>query len=304
MVQIVLVGLGAGAAAALLFASVISGSMAAVMLFYLAPLPIMIAALGWSHLSGLIAAASATAALAAFSGVFILAVAVIAFGAWWLGYLTLLARPASNGAGADLHWYPAGRVVLWAAVTGSLVVAAVIPNFGTDQESLQAALRSIYQRIVRERSVVDLLVIAVPPAAAVFSTLTNLFNLWLAARVVKISGRLRRPWPDLATLSLPPWSLGLLALTILGAFLPDLFGILSGAFAASLLMTFAIAGLAVLHFTTRGMRGRALALTSTYAAAIVIGWPVLLLTLAGIADMIFGIRSRVARRTPPPVPRA
>jgi hypothetical protein len=36
MIQIVLVGLGAGAAAALLFASVVSGSLAAVFLFYLA----------------------------------------------------------------------------------------------------------------------------------------------------------------------------------------------------------------------------------------------------------------------------
>ena len=59
MIQIVLVGLGAGAAAALLFASVVSGSLAAVFLFYLAPLPIMIAALGWSHIAGLIAAAIA-----------------------------------------------------------------------------------------------------------------------------------------------------------------------------------------------------------------------------------------------------
>ena len=56
MMQIVLVGLGAGAAAALLFASVASGSLAAIVLFYLAPLPILIAALGWSHLAGLIAA--------------------------------------------------------------------------------------------------------------------------------------------------------------------------------------------------------------------------------------------------------
>ena len=61
MMQIVLVGLGAGAAAALLFASVASGSIAAVFLFYLAPLPILIAALGWSHWAGLIAAALATA---------------------------------------------------------------------------------------------------------------------------------------------------------------------------------------------------------------------------------------------------
>jgi hypothetical protein len=57
MMQVVLVGLGAGAAAALLLASVVSGSIAAIFLFYLAPLPILIAALGWSHIAGLIAAA-------------------------------------------------------------------------------------------------------------------------------------------------------------------------------------------------------------------------------------------------------
>jgi hypothetical protein len=303
MVQIVLVGLGAGAAAALLFASVVSGSMAAVVLFYLAPLPIMIAALGWSQLCGFIAAASATAVLAAFSGLFIVAVAVIAFGAWWLGYLTLLARPATNGEGSDLEWYPVGRLVLAAAVIGTLVVVAAIPNFGTDQESLQSALRRMYERIIGEPSIVDLLVIAVPPAAAVFTTLTNLFNLWLAARAVKISGRLRRPWPDLGALSLPASSLALLALAIMGSLLPDLFGIVSSAFAASLFMAFAIAGLAVLHFTTRGMRGRALALASTYAAALVLGWPVLLLTLAGIADRILGIRRRIAKRHGMPGPR-
>src|SRR5262249_39586884 len=54
MMQVALVGLGAGAAAALLFATVVSGSIAAVFLFYLAPLPILIAALGWSHIAGLI----------------------------------------------------------------------------------------------------------------------------------------------------------------------------------------------------------------------------------------------------------
>ena len=42
---------------------------------------------------------------------------MIAFGAWWLGYLTLLARPAANGAGNALDWYPVGRLVLWAAET-------------------------------------------------------------------------------------------------------------------------------------------------------------------------------------------
>jgi len=300
MIQIVLVGLGAGAAAALLFASVVSGSLAAVFLFYLAPLPIMIAALGWSHIAGLIAAASATAAVAVLSGVFFVAVPVIAFGAWWLGYLALLARPAVNGGGGALEWYPVGRLVLWAAVLGTLIVAAAVPNFGTDQESLQAALRKTYERILRDQALIDVLVVAVPPAAAVFSTVTNVFNLWLAARAVKISGRLKRPWPDLTALTLPPSSSALLAAAIAGSFLPDLAGVLAGVLAASLLMAFAILGFAVLHAITRGMRARIVMLTALYAAAIVLGWPVLAMAVLGLAEILLNIRSRVARKRGPP----
>ena len=300
MIQVVLVGLGAGAAAALMFASVVSGSIAATLLFYLAPLPIFIAALGWNHLAGLIAAAVATAAVTIVSATFFMAVAVVAFGAWWLGYSALLARPASNGGEVALEWYPAGRLVLWAAVIGTLVVVAAIPNFGLDQQSAQAALRKSYERILRDQSLIDILVVAVPPAAAVFSTVTNLFNLWLAARIVKISGRLRRPWPELAALTLPTSSSGLLAAAIAGSFLPDLFGVLSGAFAASLLMAFAILGFAVLHAITRGRSSRAVVLGAVYAAAGILGWPVLAISILGLAEAAFNIRSRFARKRGPP----
>ena len=92
-----------------------------------------------------------------------------------------------------------------------------------------------------------------------FSTLLNVLNLWLAGRIVKVSGRLRRPWPDLSTLTFPPFAPGLLAAAVAGSFLPDLFGLLSGVFAASLLMAFAILGFAVLHAITRGMGSRGLA---------------------------------------------
>ena len=56
MMRMVFIGIGAGAAAALLFASVASGALLSILLFYLAPLPLMIAALGWSHWAGLIGA--------------------------------------------------------------------------------------------------------------------------------------------------------------------------------------------------------------------------------------------------------
>ncbi|MGE0035589.1 MAG: DUF2232 domain-containing protein [Xanthobacteraceae bacterium] len=303
MMQIVVIGLGAGAAAALLFASVVSGSMAAVFLFYLAPLPILIAALGWSHWAGLIAAASAALAIGTLSGSFFISVSVIAFGAWWLGYLALLARPVGNGGGEAMEWYPVGRLVLWAAVIGTLVVAAAIPNFGTDQQSLQAGLRKVYERILRDPAVVDMLVIAVPPAAAVFSTLTNVFNLWLAGRIVKVSGRLKRPWPDLALMTLPTSSMVALAAAIAGSFLPDLIGVLAGVLAASLLMAFALLGFAVLHAITRGLGSRAILLTGAYAAAIVFFWPLLAIAMLGLSENAFNIRARVlAKRGPPTLP--
>ena len=300
MIQNAVIGLVAGLAAALLFGSVLSGSLAAILLFYLAPLPILVAALGWSHVAGLIAAASATAIVAIFSGVFLAAAAVVSFGAWWLGYLTLLARPACKRGAADLEWYPVGRLVLWAAAIGTLLVVAALPNFGTDYDTLQAGLRRSYERLVHDQTTVDLLVYAVPPAAAACSTFTNVLNLWLAACIVKASGRLKRPWPDLTAFTLPPATPGLLAAAIGASFLPDLFGILSSACAASLMMAFAMLGFAVLHSVTPGMNGRAVVLTSAYAAAIVLGWPLLLIAIAGLVDIFFNIRLRVAQRRRPP----
>ena len=44
MIAMLLIGLAAGAASALMFASIISGALISLMLFYLAPLPLMVAA--------------------------------------------------------------------------------------------------------------------------------------------------------------------------------------------------------------------------------------------------------------------
>lgn len=320
MMQIV-IGIAAGIATALLFASVASGSAFAILLFYLAPLPIMIAAIGWSHLAGLIAALVAAGGLAAgLGGVFFVAFLIgVGLPAWWLGYLALLARPGATGAPDDLEWYPPGRIVVWAAILGALVVFAAIPNIGLDAESFRAGLRRAFERMLRAQTgtaagaplrlpglsdpnrLLDLLVAVIPPTAAVLSTLTSIVNLWLAARIVKVSGRLKRPWPDLSAMTFPPFAPILLGFAVAGTFLPDLAGIAAGILAASLLLAYALLGLAVLHFVTAGVGGRSAMLTGVYLAIGLLGWPILALSLLGLADTVFGLRARFAHKRGPPM---
>jgi hypothetical protein len=320
MMQIVLIGIGAGAATALLFASVASGSVFSILLFYLAPLPIMIAALGWSHWAGMVAAVGAALSLAAvFGGMFFFAFLIgVGLPAWWLGYLAMLARPVPNGGTQTLEWYPTGRLVVWAAVLGALIVIAAIPNFGFDDETFRAGMRRGFERLIRQQTgsassapvvvpgigdanrLIEFLIAVIPPAAAVLATITNLLNLWLAARVVKFSGRLKRPWPDLPAMVLPGSAAALLAGATAGSFLGGLPGVVSGLLCASLLMAFAVLGFAVVHAITKGMDSRAFVLAGVYAAVFIFGWPVLALSLLGLAEVAFDIRSRLARRRGPP----
>lgn len=322
MMQFGLIGIGAGAAAALLFASVTSGAWLSIPLFYLAPLPIMIAGLGWSHWAALIAALTGALALAvAFGPVFFFSfLAGAGLPAWWLGYLAMLARPLGNGGAAALEWYPPGRLVVWAAVLGGLVVVVAIPNFGFDAESFRAGLRQALTHILRVDTevptnaplttpgvsntsrLVDFLVAAIPPAAAVLATITNVLNLWLAARIVTFSGLLKRPWPPLAAMTFPRTLAAALAIAVALSFVGSLIGIVAGVVSASLLMAYGVLGFAVLHAITRGMTSRIFLLGGVYAAVLVLGWPVLALCLLGLIDAAIDLRARIAPTRGPPAP--
>src|SRR3954447_15205406 len=114
MMQIALIVLGAGATSALLFASIVSGSPLSFVLANFAQLPIMLAAIGWTHMAGLLAAVIASLALAvATTGSVAIAFLLgIGLPAWWIGYLALLARSAPGSDPAGMEWYPVGRIVV------------------------------------------------------------------------------------------------------------------------------------------------------------------------------------------------
>src|SRR5450755_3540296 len=116
MIAILLIALAAGCASALMFASIVSGALISLLLLYFAPLPLMVAALGWGPLAATIGGILAATGLGAIFGLpyCIAFVVTVALPAWWLGHLALLGRPAAgaspgNGAAPvapDLEWYP------------------------------------------------------------------------------------------------------------------------------------------------------------------------------------------------------
>jgi hypothetical protein len=321
MMTTILIALAAGSASALMFASIISGALFSLVLFYLAPLPLMVAGLGWGPLSATIGGIAAAIGLGAIFGLpYCLAfVLTVALPAWWLGHLALLGRPvatapsAGNGAAPPapvLEWYPVGRILLWTAGFAALTTMAALFTLGGDAATISGALRRGLLRITGARAasgdaeqIVDALVTIAPSAAAVVAMMTLTLNLWLAAKITATSGRLHRPWPDMKSAALPAMTLVALSLALALCFTGGLFAMLGQIASAALMMAYALIGFAVLHTLTLAMKSRALWLSGAYAVVLVFGWPVVAMVGLGLADAIFGFRQRyLQRRTPPPVP--
>ena len=323
MIAIVLIGLAAGCASALMFASIISGALISLLLFYLATLPLMVAALGWGPLAATIGGIVAASGLGAIFGLpYCIAFAItVAVPAWWLGHLALLGRPlpsAGSGNGAapaapSLEWYPVGRILLWIAGFAALATIAAMLTLGTDAETITNSLRSGLLRILGARDAassgdierwVAALAIVAPAAATIVAMMTLTLNLWLAGKIAATSGRLHRPWPDLKSAELPPMTLVALCVALALCFVGGLAAMFAQIATTALMMAYGLTGFAVLHTLTLALRTRALWLSCTYAVVIIFFWPTLALVVLGLLDAVFGLRARYLRTRPPPVSAA
>jgi hypothetical protein len=313
MIAICVIALAAGAASALMFASIVSGALISLVLCYLAPLPLMVAALAWGPLSGFLGGIVAAAGLGlTVSPSYGFAYGLtVALPAWWLGYLGLLGRQAAGATDGELEWYPVGRILLWMAGFAALTTAAALLTLGSDAVSITGMLRGGLLRMFAADTAsvsdeiehwVDALVALVPAAGAAATFMMLALNLFLSAKITATSGRLRRPWPDLRMVALPPMTLAALCVSIAFCFAGGLVGMGSVIVASALTMVYAFAGFAVLHTLTLGLRSRAFWLASTYVIVIVFSWPILAIAALGLADAAFGLRQRFLRSRPPPLP--
>ncbi len=312
-----LIAIAAGCASALMFASISSGALISLLLFYLAPLPLMLAAIGWGPAGAAIGGVLAGGALGLiFSLPYLVAfLLAVALPAWWLGRLVLLGRPItapqSTGPGASaeaVEWYPVGRLLLWIAAFAALTTVSALLTLGTDSETIIAGLRLGLGRIMQMPSapaestqIIDALATIAPAAAAIIAMMTLTLNVWIAAYVTSASGRLRRPWPVLRDVNMPPMTLVALFVALALCFTGGLLALLAQIVTAALMLGYALTGFAVLHTVTLGIKSRGVVLSFAYALVLVFGWPVIAIIALGIADAFFGIRQRYLQRKPPPL---
>ena len=319
--QNALVGLGAGLCAAVLLSA--TSNSALTFLFYaLASLPILIAAIGWSHWAALLAGVVAAVGIAPAVGptdAFGVLLGV-ALPAWWLGYLTLLAR--ADTTTGELEWYPPGRLLLWCAILGAVGIAPLLFDFLNRDATLAQTLRQFMRQALRAQFqipegqplvipgvenpewLVGILVALAAPLWAAVLALIETLNLWLAALVLRISGRLRRPWPDLAAMRLPSATPLALAAALAASFAPGVPGFVAALLAGGLMLAYAMIGFAIMHDVSRHLHGRVVMLIGMYATVTVLRWPVLLMGLLGLIDSALDLRARVAAARGPPAPLA
>lgn len=314
-----LIALAAGAASAFMFASIVSGALLSLVLFYLAPLPLMVAGLGWGHLAALFGALAASLGIGFLFGFGYVAAFALTIGlpAWWLARLALLGRANGDPAGetAAVEWYPVGRLVLWAAGFAVLTTLSALFTLGADAETITATLRRGLMRLMGipagdpipedTARVVDLLVGMAPAAGASIAMMTLTLNMWLAGRVARASNLLSRPWPDLRSFELPPMTLVTLSIAAALSFVGGLPAIVAQIVTAALMTAYALVGFATLHVVTEPLKSRFLWLSCAYVAVMLFGWPVILLVGLGLTDAFVGLRARFhQRRAPPPAPHS
>ncbi len=314
MTNVLLIGIVAGLCAALLFAWSATGEVPARAAFaLLTGLPLATAAAGWGYGAAAIGGFAAAAALGAMvsPNVALAFLATQALPIIILGYLAGLNRTAPDGS---VEWYPPGRIVIWAAIIASLMTFGVLMLIGTDMAAIKTAIRGFVEtfatkqfpelsggKALGEMEIDDLSEIALVllPAAMSISVMgTMLLNIWLGGRIARAAGLLQRTWPDLAALTFPRGVPLMFAIATAATFLSGLPGLAAAGLFGALFLAYVLAGLAVIHFVTRGHPWRSFALWGIYGGLVVFNsLASLLIAVLGLADAI-----RSMRQQPPRMP--
>jgi hypothetical protein len=312
--NVFLLAIAAGIISAVVFASATTGAMLLrVVLFLLTPLSLYLAGLGLGVIAGAIAAITATTAVMLMTNpltaeIYAISTAIPAF---ICTRFTLMSR----GPEDDREWYPIGRIVVIAALFAGVFAMLALVLMGGDIETLTKMLRGAVEAFVKSEltqipgapaigeteidQITRSTLSTLPWALGLLAMATILLNLWLAGRITLASGRLVRPWPDLAQFKMPAGATLVLLIAIALTFTGGMTGLLAAGVAAPFTLAFALVGLGLVHVLTRGSPWRSFILSALYIGAVLVPHIGLLLALVGLAETIFSYRTAGKPPQPP-----
>lgn len=327
MPQIILIGAAAGLASAALFASALYGGMGGRMLIYfLAPLPLFLAGLGWGTIAALVAAVGSAVGsallLSPVTGLVVLASQGLPV--FYVCHLAQLRRAVAVGPSdigdeqTAIEWYPIGRMIAAATLFAGVTAFVTVWMLGDDLDQIRKLLRTLIEKVflqslpgLKDRnlseqdlaSLTEIALYALPATSALSWLGSFAANLYLAGRITLASGRLSRPWPDLASLAYPRgFGLGLATSLAASALLTGYPALLASGFAGAFFFAYVLLGLAVVHSVTRGMAARPFILWGVYVALLVLNtWAAIALAMVGTFEpMLRRWRGRAPCTKPPP----
>ena len=289
------------------------GTGLGLLLLPLVPLPTLIASLGWGLSAGVAAMLAGCAVIAGIAAPLVACGYALLLGlpAILVTHVLMLAR--YDAAGALTHWYPAGRVVWTLALYGAALPVLLVALDGGSFDAVTPELMRAFKlfavgapagsewHTMSDQRLAELVAIGVqlmPAAISGYWTLLFAINVYLAGRIVRLSGLIERPWPDLHWLTLPALAALVLVAGIVGIWIGGALNVIGTSAFGALLIAFLLQGLAVIHAMAHA-RAATWAISATYTALILVnGVAMTLIALLGVAETIFHLRRRIV---PPPI---
>jgi hypothetical protein len=294
MPQYYLIAVAAGLVSGLLQAAAIMPGPGALLLAYLAPLPLFMAGLGL----GLPAAAIAVLVESVISGLaggpVYAAIQILVYGLpiIILSRQALLSRTDGQG---QAHWYPPGRLLLWLSGLAAAGMLVAVVALGLFSDGLMPRLHSVLEPFVAQFTIPEqreMLLSLVDFLPALFATswiLGLVFNGVLAQGLLTRFGQNLRPSPKMADIRLPvSWIvLSLVALSL--ATMDGLIGVCGKTLAAIAIVPYFLLGLGVIHGFVQAWKARWIVLILFYGILLMWPLPVLVAGL-GLLNAVLRLR--------------
>ena len=297
-------------ASALLVAVVQPQSVFGVLLFLIAPLPLIIAGFSYHPLVALLGALFGCL----FLDLFVLQTLAIGFAlvagipAWLVCEAGLRRGRFASRLRDELGFVTTGTLLMGIALYVSTLIVATALWISPSYEGLRANLYSAFEETIRSQYQVEgkgslklpdgtdlepigrIYARILPSFLSVPFFMMIVISGYLGARVARISQRLPRPWPDFRQIKLPGMALGALAAAAGVAFIGGFPGLAGEVLLMTVSLCFMLQGFAVIHHRLRDRQGWRWLISASWALLIIFGFSAIAFAVLGILDQIFDLR--------------